>query len=326
MTTPAPSGHSHYSVIVHYVAAVAGMAAQEPVPALQDLRDIVPSLPSPAALADLADPPPRNNEQAVAVVATTLALLLHLEANESSTPVGWETIARLRRCLGDLSAQLGAAVRREKASLVRGLYVIIDPEVTAGRAPLDIAKAAVNGGARMLQLRDKLRDKGETLPLALALQDLCENNGVQLIINDHADLAAAVGSAGLHVGQTDLPVAQARRVLQAHQVLGRSNRELDLLIESQEMGADHVAFGAIYQTGTKPGGRAPQGPDRLRAAREVTHVPLVAIGGITADNVRPVVEAGADAICVAAAVGLAGEPEAAAAKLVRAIENAGGRV
>ena len=326
MTTPAPSGHSHYSVIVHYVAAVAGMAAQEPVPALQDLHDIVPSLPSPAALADLADPPPRNNEQAVALVATTLALLLHLEANESSTPVGWETIARLRHCLGDLSAQLGAAVRREKAALVRGLYVIIDPEVTAGRVPLDIAKAAVNGGARMLQLRDKLRDKGETLPLALALQDLCENNGVQLIINDHADLAAAVGSAGLHVGQTDLPVAQARQVLQAHQVLGRSNRELDLLVESQEMGADHVAFGAIYQTGTKPGGRGPQGPNRLRAAREVTHVPLVAIGGITADNVTPVVEAGADAICVTAAVGLAGEPEAAAARLVQAIENAGGRV
>jgi thiamine-phosphate pyrophosphorylase len=212
------------------------------------------------------------------------------------------------------------------AALVRGLYVIIDPEITAGREPLDVAGAAINGGARMLQLRDKLRDKGETLPLAVSLQELCQRNGVQLIINDHADLAAAVGSAGLHVGQTDLPVAQARQVLKPHQVLGRSNRELDLLVESEEMGADHVAFGAVYRTGTKPGGRAPQGPDRLRQAREVTNLPLVAIGGITADNVTPVVEAGADAICVTAAVGLADEPEAAATRLVQVIEQAGGRV
>ena len=270
--------------------------------------------------------PPQTGEQTLALIATAQLLLSQLEANESSSPVPLETAQHIHHALGDLATEVGAAIRREKADQVRGLYVIIDPQVTSGRDPFDIAVAAVNGGARMLQLRDKLRDKGETLPLALALQDLCENNGVQLIINDHADLAAAVGSAGLHVGQTDLPVAQARRVLQAHQVLGRSNRELDLLVESQEMGADHVAFGAIYQTGTKPGGRAPQGPDRLRAAREVTHVPLVAIGGITADNVPPVVEAGADAICVAAAVGLAGEPEAAAARLVQAIENAGGRV
>ena len=326
MTTADFSGHSHYSVIFHYAGAVAGLAAPEPMPALQALREILPALPSPAALADPADPPPRSNEEAVALVATALDLLPHLEANETSSPIGWETIARLRHALGELSAQLGAAIRREKASLVRGLYVIIDPEVTAGREPLDIANAAVGGGARMLQLRDKLRDKGETLPLAVSLQELCQRNGVQLIINDHADLAAAVGSAGLHVGQTDLPVAQARQVLKPHQVLGRSNRELDLLVESEEMGADHVAFGAVYRTGTKPGGRAPQGPDRLRQAREVTNLPLVAIGGITADNVTPVVEAGADAICVTAAVGLADEPEAAATRLVQVIEQAGGRV
>ncbi len=319
-------GHSHYSVIVHYAGSVASMVGPGPVPALQSLRDLLPSLPAPAALADLTDPAPQSNEQAIALVEAVLALLPHLESNEASSPVGWETIGQLRHTLGELSVQLGAAIRREKASLVRGLYVIIDPEVTAGREPLDIAVAAVNGGARMLQLRDKLRDKGETLPLALALQELCEANGVLLIINDHADLAATVGSAGLHVGQTDLPVAQARQVLRPHQVLGRSNRDFELLTESEQMGADHVAFGAIYQTGTKPGGRAPQGPERMREARTYTTLPLVAIGGITADNVAPVVEGGADAICVTAAVGLADEPEGAAARLVKAIEEAGGRV
>ena len=191
---------------------------------------------------------------------------------------------------------------------------------------MEIARAAVQGGARMLQLRDKLRDKGEILPLARDLQQLCEANNVLLIVNDHVDLAAAVGSGGVHVGQTDLPVAQARQVLAPHQVLGRSNREVELLIQSQEMGADHVAFGAIYPTTTKPGGRDPQGPERLRQARAVTKVPLVAIGGINAENVGPVIEAGADAVCVTAAVGLAPVPEAAARRLVEAISQAGGKV
>ena len=147
-----------------------------------------------------------------------------------------------------------------------------------------------------------------------------------MIINDHADLAAVVGSAGLHIGQTDLPVPEARRVLSYRQVLGRSNHEIDELVQSQEMGADHVAFGAIYATGTKGVGRPPQGVGRLRDAKEATQLPLVAIGGINAENVASVVEAGADAICVTAAVGLAQEPEAAASCLMEAIMEAGGRV
>ena len=178
----------------------------------------------------------------------------------------------------------------------------------------------------MLQLRDKLRDKGEILSLATPLQQLCQENDVLLIINDHVDLGATLGSTGIHVGQTDMPVEQARQVLAAHQILGRSNREMDQLIESQQMGADHVAFGAIYQTSTKGTGRPPQGVERLREAREIAKMPLVAIGGITAENVAPVVEAGADAICVTAAVAAAPEPEAAASRLVEAIRAAGGKV
>ena len=178
----------------------------------------------------------------------------------------------------------------------------------------------------MLQLRDKLRDKGELLPAARYLHQLCQDNDVDLIINDHADLATVVGCAGLHLGQTDLPVAEARQVLSSEQVLGRSNHELDELVQSQDMGADHLAFGAIYATGTKGLGRPPQGVDQLRRAKELSRVPLVAIGGINIENVAPVVEAGADAVCVTAAVGMAPEPEAAAVGLVEAIRDAGGRI
>ena len=225
----------------------------------------------------------------------------------------------------------GKALRSRQSDRIRGLYVIIDPQVTKGRDPLDIARGAVRGGARIIQLRDKLRDKGEIMPLAIELKDLCQDNNVLLIINDHVDIAASLGTdnVGVHVGQTDLSVADSRNILHESQLIGRSNREIPLLIESQEMGADHVAFGAIYPTTTKPGGigyRGNQGPDRVKEARSVTNVPLVCIGGINADNVAPVVEAGADAICVAAAIGLADDPEAEAKKLVEAIRSAGGSV
>lgn len=260
-------------------------------------------------------------------LADTARSLLSLMRNvDDGQRVSAEMDQALSEVLHSLTARLGVALRRQLADQVRGLYVIIDPTVTGGRDPLAIATAAINGGARMLQLRDKLRDKGESLPLATALQELCARHNALLIINDHVDLAAAVGSGGVHVGQTDLPVAQARQVLRPNQVLGRSNHELEELIESQEMGADHVAFGAIYPTTTKGVGRDPQGPQRLREARAVTRVPLVAIGGINAENVAPVVEAGADAICVTAAVGAAPNPELAARRLVEAIRQAGGKV
>ena len=267
----------------------------------------------------------QTRSEALSLANTALGLL---DALESSGEVPSDAALQLNRALEDAVSRIGAAMRQAQADRIRGLYVIIDPEVTGGRDPLDIGRAAINGGARMLQLRDKLRDKGEQLPLGIALRDLCAANGALLIINDHADLAAALGpeNVGLHVGQTDLPVAEARKILAPGQVLGRSNREIDLIVESQQMGADHVAFGAMYTTTTKQVTRAPQGPERLRQARAAAQVPLVAIGGITAANVAPVVDAGADAICVTAAVGSAPDPEAAAVELTEAIRAAGGRV
>ena len=328
MTGVRGPSQSHYQVIFHCLEAASRFVppAQSPAPALQSLREIIPAMPAPSALAESDDGPPATPHQALELVTITRALLSLLEESSPANPLGWETLAGVNRILDDLTGQLGSAVRRDRAALVRGLYVIIDPQVTGGRDPLEIAQAAIRGGARMLQLRDKLRDKGESLPLARSLQILCQESGGSLIINDHADVASIVGSAGLHVGQTDLPVEQARRVLASHQILGRSNHELEELVESERMGADHVAFGAIYHTDTKGVGRPPQGIGQLRLARETAKTPLVAIGGINAENAAPVIEAGADAICVTAAVGSATEPEAAAARLVKVIEDAGGRV
>ena len=321
------TGHSNYSMIHHCLSAVASSSAVSGIAAHRGLSELLPSLPSPLALDESAGAPPQTGEQALQVISAAQLLLSQLEADEASSPLPWEIAGRIRHSLEELFAEVGAGIRQEKANEVRGLYVIIDPQVTGGRDPYDIAVAAVSGGARMLQLRDKLRDKGESLPLAMALQDLCQRTGALLIVNDHVDVAAAVGSGGVHVGQTDLPVAQARRILSPHQVLGRSNREFEQLAESKEMGADHVAFGAIYATTSKGVARNPQGPERVREAKRIAgDTPLVAIGGINLGNVAPVVEAGADAICVTAAVGSADEPEAAAAQMTAAIESAGGKI
>ena len=328
MTTPDPLRNSCLETLVHCLSS---LTENTPIvdatgSALRRLRNLAAALQSQAAVASSPATVELSLNDSLSLVETSQALLATLEGPQYGGLGNAELARGLSESLAGLSDDIGLALRRQQADKVRGLYVIIDPEVTGGRDPMEIARSAVRGGARMLQLRDKLRDKGEILSLATPLQQLCQDNDVLLIINDHVDLAATVGSAGIHVGQTDMPVAQARQVLAPHQILGRSNREMDQLVESQRMGADHVAFGAIYQTYTKGTGRPPQGPERLREAREIARVPLVAIGGITAANVAPVVEAGADAVCVTAAVAAAPYPEAAATELVEAIRVAGGRI
>ena len=328
MTRREDPGQSHYEIIVHCLEAAAKFSSpsSSAMPALQDLKGLLTTIPAPSALSESDDGLPRTSSDVLALVDIAHRNLSLLDESSPANPLGWETVASIITVLESLTWQLGSALRREKADMVRGLYVIIDPSVTRGRDPIDIAQAALRGGARMLQLRDKDRDKGESIPLAESLQKLCQEAKASLIINDHADVAAIVGSAGIHVGQTDLPVSEARKVLTHSQVVGRSNHEIEELPESEEMGADHVAFGPIYPTGTKDVGYDPQGIARLLLAREASKTPLVAIGGINSENVVPVIEAGADAICVTAAVGAARDPEAAAAQLVSLIEAAGGRV
>ena len=235
--------------------------------------------------------------------------------------------SRMRSTLDDLERAVGKEIRRELSSRVYGLYVIIDPEVTGDRDPLEVARGVLKGGARMLQLRDKLREKGQTLPLARALKEMCAEYDALLIVNDHADLAAVVGADGLHIGQGDLPVAEARRILKPQQIVGRSNHLPEEALESQAQGADHVAVGAMYPTTTKASisRRAPAGPEAARTVKKAVDVPVVAIGGINEENVEPVVKAGADAICVTSAVGLARDPEKASRRLVERILQSGGK-
>ena len=213
--------------------------------------------------------------------------------------------------------------RRMRAQKMRGLYVIVDPEATRGRDVIEVAQAALRGGASVIQLRDKTRDKGEVLHVARTLKSLCDEHDAIFIVNDDADIAYLSGAHGLHVGQTDLPVDEARRVLSPDQIVGRSNNGTAEALESEGRGADYLAVGAVYSTTTMgKSGRTAVGAEMIRNVKKAVSAPVVAIGGINATNVADVARAGADCICVVSAVTYADDPERAAALLVEIIEGA----
>ena len=214
-------------------------------------------------------------------------------------------------------------IRQQRSRQVRGLYVIVDPEATKGRDVIEIAEATLRGGASVIQLRDKTRDKGEVLQIARTLKALCDAHDALFIVNDDADIALLSDAHGLHVGQTDLPVGEARRVLTPEQIVGRSNNGVEESLRSAGQGADYVAVGAVYSTTTMgKSGRTSLGPDMIRQVKQAVSAPVVAIGGINADNIAEVARAGADSICVVSAVTYADDPERATAELVELIESA----
>lgn len=263
---------------------------------------------------------------AIAVVRSALAALAAVEQGSSTNddPFKGLNSGALRALIAGVADRLGRVLRQGLRDRTWGLYVLIDPQITAGREPLAVAEAAIRGGARILQLRDKAHDKGDLLPLASALKDLCRENQVMFIMNDDADMARAVEADGLHVGQSDLPVEKARLVLEPYQILGRSNHSVEEALESERQGVDQIAVGAIYPTASKEKTHG-AGLETLRQVRAAVHLPIIAIGGINADNVGPVIEAGADAVAVISAVSLAADPEQAARALVERIRKAGGR-
>ncbi|MDP3065051.1 MAG: thiamine phosphate synthase [Chloroflexota bacterium] len=290
------------------------------------VQQMLPTDPASRELADLLrelSREPASTGQPPSDPASALKTLALARAAVAALPEApW--VARVNLAADRIGAALGWQLRQGLRERMYGLYVIVDTEITGGRTPLEVAQAALRGGARMLQLRAKGADKGDVMPLARQLKQLCVSHKAVFIVNDHADLARAVEADGLHVGQHDLPVAAARHVLLPTQAIGRSNATPEEGRYSEAMGVDYVAVGAIYATGTKKSTR-PAGLETLRRVKAAVHCPVIAIGGISKDNVAEVVKAGADAISVISAVSLTSDPEAAAREMVARIRQAGGR-
>jgi thiamine-phosphate pyrophosphorylase len=197
---------------------------------------------------------------------------------------------------------------------LHGLYVIIDPEVAAGRDEVEVTRQALAGGARLIQLRDKRREKGVQLPIARALRDLCQERGALFIVNDHVDLALAVEAHGVHVGQKDLPVSAVRRLVSPEMIVGCSTNNPEEARRAEADGADYVSVGRLFPTGSKADTR-PATTETLRAVKAAMSLPVCAIGGINETNIDEVVAAGADMAAVIAAVVAAPDVEEAARRL-----------
>ncbi len=196
------------------------------------------------------------------------------------------------------------------------LYVIVDQDAVAGRDLAWIAEQAIRGGADVIQLRAKAASTRDLIEHAQRLREVTQAGKVPLVINDRVDVALAVGAEGVHLGQDDLPVAVARRLLGPGRILGKSTHTLDQAREADRDGVDYLAVGPIFSTPTKP-----DSPHvGLRLIRDVkAHVqrPMVAIGGIDLTTLSEVMAAGAQCVAVVRAVSAAGDPATAARDLKR---------
>jgi thiamine-phosphate pyrophosphorylase len=182
------------------------------------------------------------------------------------------------------------------------LYVITDAGAPPGRSHADIARAALAGGADAVQIRDKSAT-AENLCLAVSeIQPIARKFGAVLLVNDRVDVALVAGADGVHVGQEDLPAREARRLLPPPSVLGVSAGTVEEARKAERAGADYIGVGPVFATPTKPDAGEPIGIEGLAKIARAVKVPVVAIGGITLENVTAVIEAGAAGAAVVSAV------------------------
>ncbi len=235
-----------------------------------------------------------------------------------AAPADWE---RWRYEVYDLEKQLISRVlRQEKQSWLKGIYVILDTGALRGRDPMEVTLQAIRGGASVIQLRDKALPKRELIALARELKGVCSQNGVLFMVNDYLDVALAAEADGLHLGQEDLPIAEARRLLPFDRLVGCSTHNMEQALQAQSDGADYIAVGSIFATPSKEKFEV-IGPEALHRIRKQVSVPVVAIGGITCQNLGEVVRAGSDGVAVISAVLGAVDVETAVRELAAAMRS-----
>jgi thiamine-phosphate pyrophosphorylase len=260
-------------------------------------------------------------EKELAIGTTSLRELLDLvTANAKRVEESLRVVEELAK-LPDLSSMLNSArfgqarfalytlerdlisriSRQDKMERVVGLYVILDRQFLVNRNELDVAGQIIEGGARIIQLRDKKSKKKDLLPVAQKLRELCSQANVLFIMNDYLDLAIAVDADGLHIGQEDLPLPVIRRELPIDKIVGCSVTTLPQATKAQAEGTDYIAVGSIFPTATKDGATV-VGVNMLKELKRTVSIPLVAIGGINQNNISEVVSAGAYTVAVISAV------------------------
>jgi thiamine-phosphate pyrophosphorylase len=201
------------------------------------------------------------------------------------------------------------------------LYVVTDRQQTAGRPLRAVVEAALRGGARAFQLREKDLPPRDLYPLAKEMRQLTQPYDARLLINDRIDVALAVNADGVHLTTTSLPARVARQLLGPERLIGVSTHSLAEAQEAAEGGADFLVFGPIFFTPSKAPYGEPVGLEPLRAVRAVVELPILAIGGVKKANLEQVIAAGADGIAVISAIIAADDPTAASQDLLTALRS-----
>lgn len=211
--------------------------------------------------------------------------------------------------------------KKELLSKVQ-LYVIVDRKICGDKSLSDVAGAAVDGGAQMIQYRDKETDDQGFMQWALRLKRVCGEKDVPFIINDRVSIADRLDADGVHLGEDDLTLKEARRILGNEKIIGRTARDLRQAEAAQEEGADYVGLGPIFPTDSKQID-GPIGVDVIRNAVAALRIPVFAIGGINTDNLDQVIRAGGNRIAVISAVVSSADVRTSAARLLEKLRGRG---
>jgi len=190
-------------------------------------------------------------------------------------------------------------------SVPNPLYAIADTLDQPDLSFQTLTQHLCTGGVRLLQLRVKQHSIQDFLSLAKEVQQICQQHGCLIIINDRVDIARAIDADGVHVGQGDMPLAAARKVLGREKIIGVSTHDPQQALAAAQGGADYIGFGPLFGTTTKATGYTPRGLDQLRQVRRLVSLPIIAIGGITPARAPSALEAGADAVAMISDIVLA---------------------
>lgn len=189
-----------------------------------------------------------------------------------------------------------------RSHLLSGLYIILDPSICPKRPLIEVLTAAADAGASLFQYRNKTASMKDAYVEALALRQTAANAGVRFIVNDRCDLAMAVDADGVHLGQGDLPLGLARKIMGADKLIGISTHSAEQVQEATAGKPDYLGFGPIFKPGSKQDHDPVVGLEGLRAMRSLTSIPVFAIGGIQLDRVGATISAGANGVAVISAI------------------------
>ena len=195
------------------------------------------------------------------------------------------------------------------------LCVITDTAIQHKYSHFEIAEMAIDGGADMIQFRDKVMSTGEMINMAFQLRELCSRNEVTFIVNDRLDIALISGADGVHLGIEDIPIQDARKFLGISKIIGGTAHSLGEARKAEREGADYIGYGHIYPTQSKPRTTKPKGLEKLAEVASKIKVPLIAIGGISLENAGDVMNAGAHGVAVIGSVLKSADPRAVVEKL-----------